>query len=103
MPRRINQIELIDGAVACLVFQRSCLCLDGDPALALQIHGVKYLRLHFTIGETATQLDDAICESRLAVVNVGNDRKIANMLHLSLKKAKARRLLQGGAPFAYIM
>jgi hypothetical protein len=57
--------------------------LDGDAALTLQIHGVQDLSLHFTRGETAAHLDETVSQGGLAVVNVGNDGKIADMTQVT--------------------
>ena len=52
--------------------------LDGDAALALEIHGVEHLGFHLAGLERAGELEEAICQGRLAVVDVGDDRKITN-------------------------
>ena len=57
--------------------------LDGDAALTLQIHGVQNLSLHFTRGKTAAHLDETVSQGGLAVVNVGNDGKIADMTQVT--------------------
>jgi hypothetical protein len=57
--------------------------LDGDAALTLKIHGVQYLSLHFTRGKTAAHLDETVSQGGLAVVDVGNDGKIADMTQVT--------------------
>ena len=52
--------------------------LDGDAPLALEIHGVEHLGLHLAGLERAGELEEAICQGRLAVVDVGDDREITN-------------------------
>ncbi len=81
MTRRIDQIQLINLAIQRLVAERSSLRLDGNAALLLEIHGVENLRFHFTVGQAAAMLNEPVGECGLAVVNVGDDGKIANMLH----------------------
>jgi hypothetical protein len=61
--------------------QRRGLRLDGDAALALDVHRVEHLRFHLAIGEAAAALDDAIGQRALAVVDVGNDREISDVVH----------------------
>jgi hypothetical protein len=61
--------------------QSSFLSFDGYTALALDIHRVQDLRGHFTIGQASTTLDQTIRQGGLAMVDVGNDGEIANMLH----------------------
>src|SRR5258708_5155271 len=66
-------------------------------ALALPIHRVENLRCHFTVGQAAAQLDDAVGQRRFAVVDVRNDRKVANMIHSVPIKRKRRALTKRGA------
>lgn len=67
---------------------------DGDPALALEVHGVKYLRFHLARGEATAHLDETVGQGRLAMVNVGDDGEIADMTQIThgstLKKAAGR-------------
>ena len=74
----INKVQLVGLAVFGGVIQRDAVCLDGDTTLALQIHGVEYLRFHFTLAQATADLDKAVGQRRLAVVDVGNDGKITN-------------------------
>ena len=62
--------------------ERDALRFDGDAALALQIHRVEHLRLHFPRIETAAFLDESIGQRRFAVINMSNDGKVADILHL---------------------
>ena len=52
--------------------------LDGDAALALQVHGVEHLLHHFALRERAGDFEQAVGQRRLAVVDVRNDREIAD-------------------------
>ena len=52
--------------------------LDGDATLTLEIHRVEDLGLHLAGLERAGELEEAICQRRLAVVDVGDDREITN-------------------------
>ncbi len=70
---RVDQIEVVDLTIARLVLQRSGLRLDGYPTLFLDIHRVEHLRLHLTILESSTTLDEPVCECRFAVIDVRND------------------------------
>ena len=80
MALRIDQVEVVNLAVARLVTQRGRLRLDGDAALALDVHGIEHLRLHLPIGQPATQVNDAIRQRGLAVIDVRDDGKIADVL-----------------------
>ena len=81
VPRRVNQVELVDLAVARLVLQCGGLRLDGDAAFTLDVHRVKNLRFHFAVAKPATALDDAVGQGALAVIDVGNDGEVADVLH----------------------
>jgi hypothetical protein len=77
----VDEVELVGLAVARGVRQRHRLRLDGDPALALDRVGVEHLRFHLAGLESAADLDDAVGERGLAVVDVGDDREVADELH----------------------
>src|SRR5581483_4970360 len=68
---------------------------DGDAALALEIHRVEDLRLHLALGETTAALDEAIRQRRLAVVDVRDDREVADVLHGSVKQKGTRHVPSG--------
>ena len=51
MARGIDQIELIALAILGLVLEGDALRLDGDAALALQIHRIEDLRLHLPVSQ----------------------------------------------------
>jgi hypothetical protein len=55
------------------------LGLDGDAALALDIHAVQHLRLHLARRQPAGRLDQPVGKSRLPVVDMGDDREVADM------------------------
>ena len=94
--RRVDQVELVDLAVARLVGQRGGLRLDRDPALALEVHRVEDLLAHLALGEAAAALDEAVGQRRLAVVDVGDDREVADQLHVLVGRSTARQ--NKGAP-----
>jgi hypothetical protein len=84
---RVDQVELVGLAVARLVLQRRGLRLDGDAALALDVHRVEHLRFHLAVGQAAAALDDAVGQRALAVVDVGDDGEIADVLHRAHRTA----------------
>ncbi len=81
VPRRVDQVQVVDLSVARRVRERGGLRLDRDPALALELHRVEDLLAHLALGETAAALDEAVCERRFAVIDVRDDRKVADELH----------------------
>ncbi len=56
------------------------LRLDRDAALALDVHAVEVLRAHVAVGDDAGDLQHAIGQRRLAVVDVGDDAEVADQL-----------------------
>ncbi len=60
MSGRIDEIELIDLAALRLEAEGHALRFDGDAALALEVHRVEDLCLHFPGIEAAALLDEAV-------------------------------------------
>ncbi|MNK67595.1 hypothetical protein D3C87_869360 [compost metagenome] len=77
---RVDEVQHIGLAVIRLVVQAHGLSLDGDAALALDIHRVENLFRHVAFGKTACRLDQPVGQRRFAVINVGNDREVADMV-----------------------
>ena len=86
VPGRVDQVELV-----ALPLHAHRLGLDRDPALALQLHRVEHLLAHLALGDGVRQLEDAVGQRRLAVVDVGDDREVADVLliHASSGPAEA--------------
>ncbi len=83
--RSVDQMQAIRTAIARLVRKRRRLCLDGDAALTLQIHRVEHLLTHLALRQTATALYEAVGQRGFPVVDVGDDRKVAYVLHENAK------------------
>ena len=79
----VDKIELVDLAVTRLIIQSHALGLDSDASFALDIHGIKHLSIHFTGAKATTMLDKTIGKSRLAVVDMGNNGEIADVLEIA--------------------
>ena len=97
MARRVHQVELIGLAVGRLPFEPHRLGLDGDPALALDVHIVEHLLVaaHLAVGEAAGGLDQPVGERRLAVVDMGDDAEIADLGDVGhWSRAASRRVEQ---------
>jgi hypothetical protein len=77
--RRVDQVELVGLAVARVVGEAHRLGLDGDTPLAFQLHGIEHLLLHLPVAEPAAALNQAVGQRRLAVVDVGDDREVADV------------------------
>ena len=52
---------------------------DGDAALAFQVHRIQHLRHHFALAERAGDFQKAVGQRRFAVVDVRNNREIADV------------------------
>ncbi len=90
----VDEIELIDLAVLRGVHHADGMGLDGDAALALEIHGVEHLSLHLAGSERAGEFEQAVGERGLAVIDVSDDREIADVL--TVHRRKRRRDPTGG-------
>src|SRR5690606_32111260 len=77
----IDEVEEVRLPVARGVGHRDGLRLDGDAALALDRVGVEHLGFHLARRQATAQMDDAVSQGRLAVVDVGDDGEIADLLH----------------------
>ena len=76
---RVDQVEDVLAAVPRGVVQADRMRLDGNAALALEVHGVEDLRLHLAGLECARELEEAIRERRLAMVDVRDDREVPDV------------------------
>ncbi len=70
-------VDEMDGVIA--VVQTHRLQLDGDPPLAFDVHRVEVLIAHVPRVDGSADLEDAVGEGGLAVVDVGDDRQIADV------------------------
>ena len=73
MARRIDEVELIRLAVVGVIGHADGVGLDRDAALALDIHGVEQLRLHVALVDGMGELEDAVADRGLAMVDVRNN------------------------------
>ena len=80
--RRIDQVELVGLAVACLVHHADRVGFDGDAPLALQVHRIQDLRLHFTTRHRARQFQQTVAQRRLAMVDMGNNGEISKVFYV---------------------
>ncbi len=77
---RVDEVQHIGFAVIRLVVQAHGLGLDGDAALAFDIHRIENLFRHIALGKAACRLDQPVSQRRFAVIDVGNDREVADMV-----------------------
>ena len=76
----VDEVELVLLPVFGGVVHAHGRELDGDAALALEIHGVQKLVLHVARGDLPRQLHQPVGDRALAVVDVRYDTKIADGL-----------------------
>ena len=76
----INEIEVIGFAVIGFIIQRDGAGLDGDTALPLQLHIIQDLIFHITLGNRFGGFQDAVGEGALAVIDMGDDAEIADVV-----------------------
>ena len=77
MSRCVDEVQHIGFAVLGGIFQAYGAGLDGDAALALQLHIIQQLIFHLTLGDRVTLLQQPVCQRAFAVVNVGDDGEVA--------------------------
>ena len=76
---RVDQVQAVGLAVAGLVLHAHGLGLDRDAALALELHRVEQLRAVLARVDGAGDLEDAVGQRRLPMVDVGDDREVADV------------------------
>ena len=73
MTRGVDEIEDVLLAVSGGVVEANRVRLDGDAALAFEVHRIEDLRFHLTGLERTGDFEEAIGQRRLAVVDVRDD------------------------------
>jgi len=72
----VDEVEDVVLAIAGVERQAHGLALDGDAALALDVHPVEVLRAHLPGVHDAGDLQHPVGQGRLAVVDVGDDAEV---------------------------
>ena len=78
--RRVDQVQDVLLPVVGRVVQADRVGLDGDAALALEVHGVQDLGLHLAGLERPGVFQEAVGQRGLAVVDVRDDREVPDVL-----------------------
>ena len=92
----INKIELIGFTVISLVIQGDAVRLDGDAAFPFQIHGIQHLLQHFSLGQAAAYLDKSVSQGGFAMIDMRDDREVANIFHIMTRVKCIRTGIPGG-------
>jgi hypothetical protein len=82
VPGRVDEVERVGLSVAGRVPERDGAGLDRDPALLLELHVVQHLLAHVPVGDGAAELQNPVGQGGLAMVDVGNDREVADELRI---------------------
>jgi len=78
MAGRVHQIEDVGLAILGTVEEPHGLRLDRDAAFALDFHIIEHLLAHLARRKPAANLDQPVGQGRLAVVDMRDDREIAD-------------------------
>jgi len=81
MARRIDKVQMIFFAVFCRIVEGAVLAFDGDAALALDVHIVKDLIAELPVIGEPGMLYKPVGKGRFAMVDMGDNAEIANLLH----------------------
>ena len=95
MPGGVDQVQHESLPIPRHIIESHGLRLDGDAAFPFQLHLVQQLVLHLAGGHRAGDLDQTVGERRFAMIDMGNDRKIANVGSLQVSAP----FLVGSFPF----
>ena len=79
MSRGVNQVEDVFFALVH-IFHLNGMAFDGDTSFLFQIHVVQHLSFGYLDG--VGKFQQAVCQSRFPMVNVGYDTKVTYILHL---------------------
>ena len=93
MAGRVDEVELV-----ALPLDADRLRLDRDAALALEIHRVEHLLAHVTTGDGVRELEDAIGQRRFPMVDMGDDREVADAVLSHVRRALKRLSNASNAP-----
>ena len=82
-----GRVDEVDDVVP--VVQPDALELDGDAALPLEVHRVEVLLAHLAGVDGAAQLEHPVGQGALAVVDVGDDRQVADVGEFGHEEGRA--------------
>ena len=74
-----------------LIINLDGMAFNGNAFLSFQIHIVKYLVHHISVADSTGALQQAVGQGRFAVVNMCNDAKISDVLHVLMPQFSRRR------------
>ena len=74
----VDEVQLVSLTIRGLVVHGDRLTLDGDPPFPFQVHLVQELGFHILGADRAGNLQEAVGEGGLTVVDVGDDAEISD-------------------------
>ena len=77
---RVDEVEPVGEAVEGRVLEADGPRLDRDPLLALEVHRVEDLAHHLAAFDRVRQLEQPVRERGLAVIDMRDDREVAQPL-----------------------
>ena len=83
--RRVDEIDLVEAPILRLIVHRDGTGFDRDAPLSFEIHIVEKLLLHLARLDRMGQLEQPVGERRFAVIDVGDDAKVADVFSIVLK------------------
>ena len=95
MARRIDQIQFVLLTVERIV-NGDRASLDGDPPLTLNLQIVQNLFTKFPLRNRPALQQQLVCERAFTVVNVGDNRKVANKPLIKHGSSKQEGMILAG-------
>ncbi len=77
MSRGIDQVQDVRLSVLGGVRQANRLAFDGDPSFAFDVHAVEDLILKLPLRHDMGGLDQSVRQSRLPMIDMGDDAEVA--------------------------
>ena len=100
MARGVDEIQQVFVPIIGLVVECDGVAFDRDAALSLDVHRVKHLVMKVALGDAITGLDKSVGKGGLAVINMSDNAKVANVFHAEFQviDVAARRPLDKSNP-----
>ena len=86
MAGSIDQVQLVQVPIASAVVKADGVRLDRNTPLALEVHGIEHLVGHFPFRKRTRDFQHPVGQGGLAVVNMGHNRKVANVTRVRHKR-----------------
>src|SRR5262245_1959981 len=83
-------MQSVEVSILCLISDRHRVGLDRDATFTLQVHRIENLVFGLSSGDCARGFEEPVSEGRFAVIDMGDNRKVANealqiRAHFSIK------------------